>query len=41
MEWKIMDFEKFCDKITGALMWVATYGVFILLAVGVVLGIMG
>jgi len=36
-----MDFEESCNKITGALMWVATYGVFILLAVGVVLTILG
>ena len=35
-----MDFEDVCNKITGALMRVATYGVFILLTVGLVLGIM-
>lgn len=35
-----MNFEDACNKITGMMLWVATYGVFILLAVGVVLGIM-
>ena len=35
-----MDFEDVCNKITGMMLWVATYGGFILLAVGVVLGIM-
>lgn len=40
MEWKLVDFEDICNKITGIMMWVATYGVFILLTVGVILGIM-
>ncbi len=36
-----MDFEEICNRITGAMLWVATYGVFILLGVGVVLTITG
>ena len=36
-----MDFEDVCNKITGAMMWVGTYGVFILLGVGVVLTFLG
>ena len=30
MEQSIMGFEEICNRITGALLWVATYGVAIL-----------
>ena len=40
MEYKVMDFEEKCNRITGAMLWVATYGVFILLGTGVVLTIL-
>ena len=36
-----MDFENVCNKITGMMLWVATWGVFILLGVGVVLTLTG
>jgi hypothetical protein len=44
MEWQRLNLiilEDICNRITGAMMWVSTYGVFILLAIGVVLNIIG